>query len=318
MIKRMTTAVTAAALFVGLLGAVPNDASSGDPNQVRIVTSDIGNFWRAFDDASKTGDLSERTAIFGREYFLPGSDGLWGFVGGRLRSPKYVAILTAAKRAEYLAVRAATLQMASAAPGIRADFARFKDMYPAVSFPTLYFVIGAWNSGGTIAPGIGDIMGAEILAKNGIGSIPGIVTHETMHFNQRDADENTVTDYVLNEGSADFLAELVNGPVQSNETWAFGCAHEDQLWALFLQDAKKDKDDVINSWVFSDKAPLGAPAFIGYWVGYRIVQTYYDNAADKRAAVYNILHMQDYPAFLAASGYPAKRPPCERVGQWRV
>ena len=42
---------------------------------------------------------------------------------------------------------------------------------------------------------------------------------------------------------------------------------------------------------------------MGYYVGYRIVEAYYRRAPDKRAAVRDILRIQDFPAFLAASGY---------------
>lgn len=306
----------AALLVVGLIGATPNQSSEANPNKVRIVTSDIPNYWRAFDDAAKQRSEGSRANVFGKEYFLPGSDGLWAFVGGRLRSPRYVARVAAAQRADYAAVRRATERMPSVIPAVRADFVRFKNFYPGALFPTIFFVIGTWNSGGTSVPGVGDIMGAEVLAKKGIAAVPGVVIHETIHYNQRNADENTVNDYVLNEGSADFLAELANGPVETDETWRFGCAHEDALWAQFSHDSKKRDEATINGWVFSSSAPLGAPPFIGYWLGYRIVQTYYVNATNKKSAINDILHMQDYSAFLTTSGYPQKRPACQRITRW--
>jgi hypothetical protein len=41
----------------------------------------------------------------------------------------------------------------------------------------------------------------------------------------------------------------------------------------------------------------GDPADLGYWVGYMICKSYYDNAGDKKQAVYDILNVQDYKAF---------------------
>ena len=38
---------------------------------------------------------------------------------------------------------------------------------------------------------------------------------------------------------------------------------------------------------------------LGYWVGYRIVKSYYQHAADKRRAIRDILEMSDPKAFLA-------------------
>jgi hypothetical protein len=313
---RVWASVLAAAVVVGLVGAAPDMSVTSDVSNVRIVTSDIPNFWRAFDDASRGATDEDRATIFGREYFVPGSDGLWGFVPNRLRSPRYLAKVTKDRRADYLRVRAVTEQIPSTVPLIAADFQRLKDFYPDAVFPTLYFVIGTFNSGGTTADGIGDIMGAEKMADLGIESVPGIVTHETIHWNQHDADEATVLDYVLNEGSADFLADLADGHVETDATWQFGCAHEDALWTLLTQQAKSQDSKTITSWVFSEHSPLGAPPFIGYWVGYRIMQTYYANSTDKKAAIVNILHIKDFPTFLTSSGYPAKKPPCRRVERW--
>jgi uncharacterized protein YjaZ len=44
------------------------------------------------------------------------------------------------------------------------------------------------------------------------------------------------------------------------------------------------------------------PGDLGYWVGYRIVKSYYQHAADQRQAFREILKMTDPKAFLAKSG----------------
>ena len=45
------------------------------------------------------------------------------------------------------------------------------------------------------------------------------------------------------------------------------------------------------------------PGDLGYWVGYRIVESYYEKARDKRQALRDILEMTDAKAFLARSGW---------------
>lgn len=45
------------------------------------------------------------------------------------------------------------------------------------------------------------------------------------------------------------------------------------------------------------------PGDLGYWVGYRIVKSYYSRAPDKAAALKAIIEMRDPVAFLAASGW---------------
>jgi hypothetical protein len=44
-------------------------------------------------------------------------------------------------------------------------------------------------------------------------------------------------------------------------------------------------------------------ADLGYFVGYRIAESYYNTAADKRKAVQDILTMTDFAEILRKSGY---------------
>jgi uncharacterized protein YjaZ len=56
-------------------------------------------------------------------------------------------------------------------------------------------------------------------------------------------------------------------------------------------------------------APGLTPSAVGYWVGYRIVKSYYQHSADKSRTVREILQMSDPKAFLAKSGwYPCIQP----------
>lgn len=41
-------------------------------------------------------------------------------------------------------------------------------------------------------------------------------------------------------------------------------------------------------------------------MGYKICQSYYEELADKKQAVHDILNISDYPAFLARSRYAEK------------
>src|SRR5690606_12174364 len=52
-----------------------------------------------------------------------------------------------------------------------------------------------------------------------------------------------------------------------------------------------------------DKTPEGWPADVGYFIGYRIAQAYYEQAADKRQALADILTATDIKSLLARSGY---------------
>jgi hypothetical protein len=289
------------------------------------VTSDIGRFWKAYDDAQQSADPAE---TYGIEYFALGTSGLWGFVPDRLVSPHHLASVVQKYRDYYVAARAYMLHIPDERAAIVADLQRFKQVDPDATFPDIYFVVGALNSAGTSVDGVGLVLGAEMLSRppslSGIGlpgfnamvlspvdRIPPTVAHELTHFNQHNADLQTLLGFTIEEGTADFMSQLVDGHNAVAAQWAFGCANEDALWAAFSKDMQSTDDAVRRPWLFSyDTGPLGAPPFIGYWLGSRIVQTFYDAQSNKQAAVAAMLNIKDFNAFLKQSGYPARRPPC--------
>jgi uncharacterized protein YjaZ len=57
----------------------------------------------------------------------------------------------------------------------------------------------------------------------------------------------------------------------------------------------------LSKWLYN--GTLTKPGDLGYWVGYRIVKSYYEHAADKRRALRDILDMKDPKTFLARSGW---------------
>ena len=106
--------------------------------------------------------------------------------------------------------------------------------------------------------------------------------------------------HAIAEGSADFIASLVTSKPVRNE---YGETHEAQLWDEFRRDANS-RD--YSMWLYNgwNRKALGErPVDIGYWLGYRITESYYVNASDKRRAIDDILSIRDFSAFLVKSKY---------------
>ena len=59
-------------------------------------------------------------------------------------------------------------------------------------------------------------------------------------------------------------------------------------------------------WLWKQPATSDQPQDLGYAIGARIVESYYESAADKGKAAQQIMAITDYPAFLALSGYGEK------------
>ena len=197
---------------------------------------------------------------------------------------------------------------------------KLKEIYPAARFPNVYFVVGRWNSGGT-ASSNGMLIGADqqcltpgvalgelnLWERNNfaaLNGLPGLVAHEQIHYIQKASSDPSLLRGALNEGMADFLAELTTGQNPNARLLPYGLAHEKQIWADFSKEmAGKSWSDWIAN---GNQETPDKPADLGYFVGYKICQSYYQEMADKKQAVHDILNIGDYLAFLAKSRYAEK------------
>ncbi len=324
--RKVTLLLLAGAILVALTSvALPEiiwrlriATAQPDPRKAQLVTEDIPRFWRAYDLAAR--DTAHAVQIFQREYFDQASPGLRDYFDLKIKSvPKFVANQRRKAR-YYRSIRSLTLRVDSMKPQILAGFVKLKDLYPAARFPNVYFVIGRWTSGGTasrrgmligtdmecLAPGV-DERELTLWERNNIGSfagLPSLVAHEHIHFLQKDGLNRSLLRGAINEGMADFLAELATGRNPNARLQAYGLVHEAQLWADFTKEMGSTN---WSNWIAnSNQETVDKPADLGYFVGYRICQAYYERMADKKQAVYDILNISDYPAFLAKSGYAEK------------
>jgi len=264
-----------------------------DPDSARLVTSDIRLFWDVLDRAP----ADSLGAWLQRDYIEKGSAGVRDFVRGRIISGEALAQMIQRRRGRYDSVRAATFMVDSAAVGIRQVFHRFKALYPEAVFPDVYFVIGRLNSGGTASRN-GLLIGAEMYRSP--EGLPAIVAHELIHFQQRWA-AFTLLYQAFKEGSADFVAELIAGRHINAAAHEYGRAHERELWEEFR--ARLDTTSYAG-WMYGDP-PGERPADLGYFIGYRIAQAYYDSRSDKAQALRNIINPPggNVREILSASGY---------------
>jgi uncharacterized protein YjaZ len=105
----------------------------------------------------------------------------------------------------------------------------------------------------------------------------------------------------LVEGSADFIAYLVTQKLSNPAMYAFANAREDELWTRF----KKDMPTNNSSYWLYNNYDNTRPRDLGYWMGFKICESYYNHSADKAKAIYNIMNIRNANAFLTASRYDA-------------
>jgi hypothetical protein len=310
---------------------------NGDPDKARFVTTDIENFWRAFDMARNETAREKKIAIFQTEYLDKGSAGLRDFVRLRIKTAKDLVETVERLPRYYASVRASTLRIAETERATRRGFRKFKRLYPEAVFPDVYFVIGVANTGGTTSSS-GLLIGAELYgltantprdefpawfktflpdvkdegelrrlvtkaldtALKPVERLPAIVAHESCHFNQKYPRQTTVLEKSIQEGACDLIAELVAGEVINPVLKAYGERHEAELWREFR--AEMGGTD-LSKWMYNGFKIKDRPGDLGYYMGYKISGAYYRNAKDKRQAVRDILSITDFNEFFRASRY---------------
>jgi uncharacterized protein YjaZ len=204
---------------------------------------------------------------------------------------------------------------------VRANYERMATRYPPAVFPTVTFLIGRFSTGGTTSRNR-ILIGSEFYATDGtvpldelatfqrdnvkpLEQLPVIVTHELVHILQSRAGgifgRKTLLEQALIEGSADFIGELVSGGNINARLRDWALPREHDLFVEF-QGAMAGTD--ITQWLYNQgTANAARPGDLGYFVGYRIAEAYYNAKADKAAAVRDIIEVKDAAALLQASGY---------------
>ncbi len=313
------------ASLVALALACGRDGSGGlgpvnaDPAAAEIFTSDIANFWRAYDAGGNDG----AAVPFQRDYLAPGSPGLDEFAALREVTATSLAQMVRSYPRYFADVRETMLGLTTGGldARLRQDYARMKAIYPEAVFPRVTFLVGRFSTVGTTGE-TGLLIGAEFFARDadtpvdelgdfqranvhGADSLPHVVAHELVHIQQFRAGsrlhEGTLLGQSLREGSADFVGELVSGGNVNGWIHAWALPREAEVWADF-RDEMNGRD--VSRWLYNQgDATPDRPGDLGYFVGYRIAKAYYDRQADKVAAVRAIVGVRDAAAFLEASGY---------------
>lgn len=288
-----------------------------------IETRDIDNFWIAYDSLVTSTD-SART--FQELYLDKASPFFKEFLRVRnFRAKEYVR-LTRNMPEFWKTIRPLTEDIQNRKSELQPAFSKLRELYPAFKQPDVCFAIGPLRTGGTVTNGLiligaeieaanqsvnlsefekGNFMGTVLLYKT--GDIISLVMHEAVHTQQvaSDTEDTSLLKEAIEEGAADFIASLIlNRVTISKAIYGYGVEHERALWKEFYVDVKAGKTISNTDWMYNYKS--SRPADLGYFIGYRICESYYSNALDKKQAIEDIILMANAQEFLKKSGYLEK------------
>lgn len=265
---------------------------TGDPSRAEFVTSDVTNFWTAFDSLGRTSGNPFK------EYIRKGSTGLKGFTPDRIISAEALYTKVLESKEEYLKARHVLDGLPAKEKQVKEVYRALKALYPEAQFPPVYFVIGRFNSGGTTSED-GVIIGVEKLTN--LDGIAPLIAHELIHFQQTFGETMpTLLEQSILEGGADFVGELISGIHMNQVPFKYGEEHKDALIAEFVQ--LMDKTNY-QDWLYSVSGKDNRPRDLGYWIGYKIAKAYYDKAADKSKALETLLKRSEGHRVMLESGF---------------
>ncbi|MXS69768.1 hypothetical protein GSF70_00890 [Flavobacteriaceae bacterium W22] len=264
---------------------------SESPLNAIFETKDVDNFWKAFDamETSKSNPFEE--------YMSSGSPGVKGFTPYRILNADSLYLMVKNKKEDYIKSKNVLSEIGYKEKRIKAIYSALKYWYPEAKFPPVYFVYGRFNSGGTISQD-GIIIGTEMLKD--LNGITGLIAHELIHFQQNIKGDHSLLRQSLVEGNADFVSELVSGENISNPHFKYGDANSEKLYKEFVT---KLKEDDLQDWLYGTSGKDNRPNDLGYWIGYKITEAYFNKQPDKHKAIQNILNIENPLLFLKESGF---------------
>jgi len=293
--------------------------------QKNIVTTDIKNFWKAYDQIKATKDSATQINIIQNSYINKGTPGLKALMEVRNYTPQGFIYAINHYPKFWSSVRANTLKVGDYGQKIENAIASLNKLYP-LKTAKIYFSIGALRTGGTtLADKV--LIGTEIsmaddktdteeLQKNfphlvsffKTRPIDGLVftnVHEYVHTQQKTTIGNTLLTQVVLEGVAELLAEKALKVSSPNPQMAFGKANDAKIKTAF---EKEMFSSSVANWLYNSPNNEFKMRDLGYYVGYAICEKFYNLSKDKKAAVKEMIELdynkeEDLIAFVEKSKY---------------
>lgn len=272
---------------------------------IYIETSDIKNFWVAYDEVLKMNNQDEKISAFQKLYVDKGSLGLNDFIKSRNFTAEQWIESFESKPNFWNSIRIKTEHIQKDFKNIEHLYQNFTRLYEGFSPPKIYFTMGNLKGGGTVING-NLIIGSELAASDKTvdyselsknyqdrmkinSGITFLTAHELVHTQQnlRGAKTNLLG-FCLKEGSADFIAELLTGKKVEAPYIEYGMKHQGSLWNNFQ---KEMNGEDFQNWLSNTATIKDMPADLGYFMGYIITKKFYERSKDKKSAVSTIINL---------------------------
>lgn len=290
----------------------------------RVITQDALHFWQAYDSLEPGADTM---AVFQRLVIDRATPSFRLFIGQWKITARNYALQLRAFPKFYASIRKNCLALCRSEDSIRALVKKLETLYPRFVAADICIGLGNFSTGGTASVSAADTcvyigleyhaidssaviteLGSTIRDYSSHSNFFRTVAHELVHVQQLTHGKKVSKSYygdalvhaVLREGIPEFIAELVYPSGNRGSHFSYGLQHEQALKLKLKEDLwRKDK----SFWIYNSAMATVAPKDLGYFMGSRIAQSYYELNKAVKDVLIRIIEITDVEDFIASSHY---------------
>lgn len=296
-------------LFI-LVIALITSCQSTEENPANVITTDIDNFWMAYDLIVKESDSLKQIQLIDSLYIKKGTVGLERIMEVReYAAEEYVQMINKYPRF-FSSLRGNTLKANQLAVELNTGIQKLAAVYPNLKPAKIYFTVGCMRTNGTTVDSL-VLIGSELamadpqtdisefeggtkewlagfLSTNPLYNLVLLNVHEYVH-TQQEPQLNNLLSIAIREGVAEFVSTLAMNTPSASPAVAFGKQH-----ALAVREKFELEMFYPNNrpkWFWSNNPNEFGVRDLGYYVGYAMCENYYLQAEDKAEAIKQMIEL---------------------------
>lgn len=301
----------ATSIATAILACNPNrqeniSATEGESSNELIISSDINNFWDAYDAIVATTDTLEKRIILKERFWDKATFGQQELF--RVRNYKQEEYLQAIKDYPlfWSSIRMNMKDMQKHEKPIAEGISKIKKIYPSIKPAKVYLGMGVFRTPGTGFDSL-VLIGSEYALGNKntntsefekqrsdyfltdpIKNLEFLSVHEYVHTQQKPMLHNLLS-LVLYEGIAEFVAEIATEKKSPWKSFSYGPENQEFVLKRFEEDIFKPS--TIGNWLWNSRNNEFGTDNLGYYIGHTIASKYYEKASDKKAAIKTLIEL---------------------------
>jgi len=276
-----------------------------------IVTTDIDNFWQAYDKITTTQDSALQYKYLDSLYLNRATDGLNAIRQVRDYSAEdYIHAINHYPQF-WSSVRENTLKAHEYSSEFQDGIQKLKEIYPHLKPAKIYFTIGAFRTNGTTLDSL-VLIGSELAMtdkntvstefpeaekegrrtyfdSNPIENLVLLNIHEYVHTQQKPMVYNLLS-LAIYEGVAEFVSVKAMGVPSAAPAIEFGKQNAEKVRAKFEQEMFYPNNLFKWLWDSASSNEFGVRD-LAYYIGYQMAENYYEQAKDKKEAIKKLIEL---------------------------